>query len=189
MISSNLREIASELQTDRLLLRCPQQGDGPAVFEAVRESLTELRAWPASLPWAMAAPSAAVSESYCRQAQLSFIQCVRFDYLVFERSSGRFVASTSLHNIDWRVPRFEIGYWCRSSLQRRGYTHEALMALIAYAQGELGARRIDCHTDERNSASRALCESLGLRLEGILHNDRVTPDGTLRNTCLYALTA
>ncbi len=143
MTAPILREVATELQTERLLLRCARPGDGVAVHEAVVESLAALRAWPASLPWAMAEPSVAVSETYCRQAQASFIQRARFDYLVFERGSGRFIANTSLHNIGWDVPRFEIGYWCRSSLQRQGYTREAVQALIRYAQNDLGARRVD----------------------------------------------
>ncbi len=181
-----LREVVAELQTERLLLRCPRAGDGVAVHEAVVESLAALRAWPASLPWAMAEPSVALSETFCRESQAAFIQRARLVYFAFERDSGRFVASTSLHNINWQVPRFEVGYWCRSALQGQGYTREAIMALIGYAQRELGARRVEALTDERNVASRALCESLGLHLEGVLRNQCVTPTGVLRNTCVYA---
>jgi RimJ/RimL family protein N-acetyltransferase len=186
MKPSILRDVASELQTGRLLLRCPRAGDGVAVHEAVVESLAALRAWPASLPWAMFDPSVAASETFCRESQAAFIQRTRLAYLAFERDSGRFVASTSLHNIDWRVPRFEVGYWCRSALQRQGYTREAVMALITYAQRDLGARRVEAFTDERNTTSRALSESVGLRLEGVLRNERTDTDGTLRNTCVYA---
>jgi RimJ/RimL family protein N-acetyltransferase len=180
-----LREVATELQTERLLLRCPRPGDGAAVHAAVVESLAALRAWPASLPWAMLEPSLEASDTFCRQSLINFMQRSSFVYLAFERDSGRFVASTALHDIDWQVPSFEIGYWCRSSLQRQGYTREAVRVLIDYAQRELGARRIDCRTDERNTASRALCESLGLCLERIVRNPRAASDGVLRNTCVY----
>lgn len=183
-----LRELADELVTPRLVLRCPRAGDGVVVHEAVRESLADLRAWPASLPWAMAEPSVETSETFCRQAHSDFIRRSSLAYLAFEKNTGQFVISASLHHIDWSVPRFELGYWCRSSRHGQGLAGEAIGALLAYACTGLGARRVECFPDEANVASRALCDKLGLSLEGILRNERIAPDGTLRHTCIYALT-
>ncbi len=39
-----LRHVEPEFHTDRLLLRCPREGDGRLVHEAVVESRDELRA-------------------------------------------------------------------------------------------------------------------------------------------------
>ncbi len=39
-----------------------------------------------------------------------------------------------------------------------------------------------------NRAGRAVCERAGMVLEGILRNDRLAPNGELRNTCVYAIT-
>ena len=52
----------------------------------------------------------------------------------------------------------------------------------------LRARRIECFTDADNLPSRRLAERCGFVLEGIMRNERVEPNGTLRNTCLYAVT-
>lgn len=41
------------IQTPRLSLRLAGPGDGKAIYAAVVESLDNLRAWPASLPWAL----------------------------------------------------------------------------------------------------------------------------------------
>jgi len=48
-----LRDIPEFFETERLIVRCPRPGDGQLVHEAVVETLRDLRAWPASLPWAM----------------------------------------------------------------------------------------------------------------------------------------
>ena len=184
-IAPVLRPVLVELRTPRLLLRCPREGDGALVHEAVMESLAELRAWPASLPWALAEPSIATSETYCRESAAEFIQRTLLVYLAFD-DGGAFVASTSLHRIDWAVPKFEVGFWCRSSRQRQGYTGEAISELVRYAFEGLGARRVDALPDEENAASRAVCESVGMRLEGTLRNERVTPAGVPKNTCVYA---
>lgn len=180
-----LRHVEPELHTDRLVLRCPREGDGELVHEAVVESLDALRAWPASVPWAMGEPSVAASEIFCRESLAAFTRRSALTYFAFDRT-GAFVASTDLHGIDWAIPKFELGYWCRSSRQRQGLTGEAIAALVRYAFDSLGAWRVGVRTDEANVASRRLCETVGLQLEGILRNDRITPAGVLCNTCVYA---
>lgn len=182
-----LRDVATQLETERLVLRCPQPGDGVLTHEAVVESLAALRAWPASLPWAMAEPSVEASETFCRESIADFVRRTGFVYLAFERTSGRFVASLGVHHIDWSVPKCEIGFWCRSSMQRRGYTREAVAAIVRTLLDDHGVRRIAIHTDEANLPTRALSESLGFALEGIQRHDRTAPGGELRSTCIYAL--
>ena len=180
-----LRDVLRELRTDRLLLRCPQEGDGPLVHEAVVETLEQLRAWPASLPWAMFEPSLAASETFCRESAAAYIKRTELVYLAFDEL-GSLVASTSLHAINWSVPRFEVGFWCRASRQRQGLTAEAVSELVRYAFEGLGAKRIAALADEKNLASRAVCESVGMALEGVMRNERVTPNGVFCNTCIYA---
>jgi RimJ/RimL family protein N-acetyltransferase len=182
-----LRDISTRLETERLILRCPQPGDGAVVHDAIMESLVDLRAWPASLPWAMDERTVEKAEVFCRESLANFVRRTGFVYFAFERSSGRFVLTAGLHRIDWKIPKFEVGFWCRSSLHRQGFAREAVGALVGLARDTLGARRIDCITDEKNAASRALCERLGFALEGTLHHERVTPAGELRNTCVYAI--
>ncbi|ANH71035.1 GNAT family N-acetyltransferase [Mitsuaria sp. 7] len=180
-----LREVASELRTDRLLLRIPRPGDGARVHEAVVETLDALRAWPASLPWAMFEPSVDASEVYCRESAAAFIKRSALVYLAFDAQDS-LVASLSLHSIDWVVPKFELGFWCRASRQRQGLMSEAASALKRYAFDRLGARRVEAFPDEANAGSRAVCEAIGMQLEGVLRNDRVTPEGVARSTSIYA---
>jgi RimJ/RimL family protein N-acetyltransferase len=180
-----LREIAAELHTDRLLLRPPRPGDGARVHEAVVETLDALRAWPASLPWAMAPPSVAASETFCRESAAAFLKRSELVYLAFD-SRDSLVAACSLHGIHWSIPKFELGFWCRSGRQRQGLASEAASALVRHAFESLGAKRVEAFPDEANAGSRGVCEAAGLELEGVLRNERVTPSGEQRNTCVYA---
>ena len=180
-----LSDVSRELRTRRLLLRCPQEGDGLLVHEAVVETLEQLRNWPASLPWASFEPSVAASETYCRESAAAFIRRTALVYLAFD-TSGSLVASTSLHAINWAVPKFEVGFWCRASRQHQGLAAEAAKELVRYAFEGLGANRVDALPDEANGPSRAVCQAAGMHLEGTMRSERVTPDGVLRNTCIYA---
>ena len=62
----------------------------------------------------------------------------------------------------------EVGYIFSPAWGGRGYATEAVRALLDLAFGELGARRVVARVDARNSASRALLERLGVRLEAHL---------------------
>jgi RimJ/RimL family protein N-acetyltransferase len=50
------------------------------------------------------------------------------------------------------------------------------------------AHRVGWHTDIRNERSQRAIERLGAQREGVLRAHRVRPDGTLRDTVVYAVT-
>ena len=121
-----LLDLPDVLYTSRLTIRCPRPGDGPAVFAAMKESLADLRAFPASMGWALTEPSVEVSEQYCREAYSNFSTRRDFPLLLVLRDSNVVVGSSGLHRIDWRVPKCEVGFWGRSSHQRKGYITEGV---------------------------------------------------------------
>lgn len=178
-------DIPRTLNTPRLFLRSAAPGDGMAVCEAVIESLSTLRAWPTSLPWALYEPSVAASERFCCEASQAFDTRQGFAFLAF-RHDGRLVGSVGLHDVRWDIPSMDIGFWMRSSVHRQGCALEAVCAVLNFASLVLGARRIQARTDEDNQACRATCAASGMKLEGILRNERITPAGKIKNGCIYA---
>ncbi len=186
MIDPLLLDLPTRIETDRLVLRPPQAGDGPALFEAIVESLPELRRFLASLPWVGGPQSVAASEIFCRNAQANFLARKDLPFLLFEKSSGEVVGATGLHRPQWATVKAEIGYWGRVSRAGRGHIGEAVRAVAAYAFEHLPAARLEIVTDEENAASRRVAERCGFRLEGVLRSERRAPDGSLRNTCVYA---
>lgn len=186
MTNPILQNVPEQIETERLIIRCPRPGDGAVVYEAVVETLAELRAWGASLPWANEEPSVDASEVFCRNGCADYLSRKGFPMLLFLRQGNVFVGCSGLHVRDWAVPKLEVGYWCRKTQQRRGLITEAVRAITSLAASELKARRIECCPDEQNAASRRVPERAGYQLEGIIRNDRATPIGELRNTCVYA---
>lgn len=142
------------------------------------------------MPWAQTEPSLLQSESECRRMHGRFLLREELAMLMFERradgSEGGFVGGTGLHRIDWAQRHFEIGYWCRTSQQRRGYVAEAVRAVTRCAFDRLQAQRVEIRMDEGNERSRSVAERAGFRLEGVLRGDSLTPSGELRDTRVYA---
>ncbi len=183
-----LREVSTELHGDRVILRRPEAGDGPRLHEAVLESLAELRAWPASIPWALHEPSVESSETFCRRSCAEFIRRIRLPYLVADARSSSIIGCMGVTLVDWDIPRFELGFWCRRSAHGKGFMTESLKTLTAYLLREQGARRIECFTDRENHRARAVCGRAGMTHEATLRNERITPAGELRHTVIYSIT-
>jgi RimJ/RimL family protein N-acetyltransferase len=185
--SGNAIEVPTEIKTDRLLLRCPRPGDGAVVHASVLESLSALREFPASLPWAMEDPSVERSERFCGNGATSYVKRTDMPMLVFLKGTDVHVGNIGLHDFEWQVPKCEIGFWGRSSYGGRGFMTEAVRALTAFGLSRLALRRIEALPDESNLRSRSVCERVGYLLEGTMRNDLAWSDGVLRHTCIYAV--
>jgi RimJ/RimL family protein N-acetyltransferase len=178
-----LIDVPEQIETDRLTIRMPRPGEGAAVNAAVAESFDELHRW---MPWAATMPTVADSEAQSRRAHGRFLLREDLSYRAWLKGTDTYVVGSGLHRMDWSVPRFEIGYWCRTSLVGRGYVSEVVRALTAVAFHRLGANRVEILTDARNHRSWRVAERCGFALEGTRRHDARAPDGALRDTRVYA---
>ena len=170
-----LIDIPMPIETPRLILRNVLLGDGKAMFEAKRESFKELNKW---MAWAKELGTQEGYEIVARENHAQFI--LRKDIMIvgFEKSSGKFITGTGLHRMDWERGYFEIGYYVRTSEAGKGFAAESTNALIRYAFGALGAKKVGiCHVDG-NHASAKVIEKLGFKKTGYLADDGELNDGT-----------
>ena len=181
-----LLDLPASIESARWLRRPPQSGDGARLHEAIVESLPELRRFLASLPWVVEDQTRESAEVFCRTADSNFLARRDLPFLMFAKVSGRLIGACGLHRTAWDVPKTEVGYWVRTSEAGKGYVTEAVNHLIAFAFAALEAERIEIVTDAENLASRRVAERCGFPLEGILRRERRAPDGSLRDTCVYA---
>ncbi len=179
-----LKDFPERFETERLLIRSPMPGDGPGLHAAVRESMDELLPW---MPWTKEHGTVDDSEAGARRARVRFLERTELRMHLFLRETGTLIGSSGLHRIDWSVPKFEIGYWCRTPFAGRGYTTEAVRGISAFAFDTLDAKRVEIRCDPLNRPSARVAERAGFRLEGELRNDAVGTDGTPRNTLVFAM--
>lgn len=181
-----LLDLPEQIDTDRLLIRPPRLGDGAAINAAVRESFTELKRW---MPWAQEIPSIEQSEIFARESAARFARREDLPLLLFERDTDRLIGASGLHRIDWSVPSFEVGYWCRTSCVGRGYISEAVRGICGTAFTLLSAARFEARMDDTNERSWRVVERLGFKLEGILRRESRASSGEIRDTRVYSIVA
>ena len=178
-----LLDFPESFESDRLTIRAPRAGDGAGIHAAVEETFDDLKPW---MPWARQMPTLEESESYVRRAQCEFLAREDLALLLFLKGTNTIVGGSGLHRIDWDIPKFEIGYWCRKRFQGRGYITESTEAITKFAFDILEAKRVEIRCDSKNVRSRRIPDRLGFKLEGTLRNDSLSSSGELRDTLVFA---
>lgn len=178
-----LVDLPMPIETDRLIIRGVQTGDGATITDAKRETWDDLKLW---MAWAKGdGPDAVEDESVMRRAHAQFILREDMMMLAFERESGLPVVFTGLHRGCWERREFEIGYWVRTSARGKGYATEAANALTRYAFNALAARKVIITHAEGNDASAAVIKRLGYPLHTIEKYGTTLPDGRVVDQYIY----
>lgn len=84
------------------------------------------------------------------------------------RDTGQLVGDVILFLKSREHGNGEIGWVFHPAVSGRGYATEAAAALLDWAFGPVGLRRVVARLDERNTASARLCDRLGMRREARL---------------------
>ena len=103
---------------------------------------------------------------------------------------GQPVGMTTYMNIDAANRRVEIGStWYARRVQRTGLNTEAKLLLLAHAFDTLHCIAAEFRTHFLNQQSRRAIERLGAKLDGVLRSHSFAANGTLRDSCVYSITA
>lgn len=181
-----LLDIPLQMNTKRLILRAPlQSGDEEIVYEAIKDSFNELKAW---LSLFQEIPTIEETDILLKNSHNNFLKRESFRFLIFEKDGGKdFIGTASLHRIDWDIPKCEIGYWMNTKFSGNGYMTEAVKELVDFGFNHLALKRMEIRCESRNLKSRFIPEKLGFTFEGTLRNDDLSADGSmLTDTCIYS---
>jgi len=104
--------------------------------------------------------------------------------------NGRAIGMTTYLNIDPANRRLEIGStWYRKAVQRSSLNTECKFLMLRHAFEALDCIAVDFRTHRMNWQSRRAIERLGAQLDGILRGHMIMPNGTIRDTATYSITA
>ena len=111
-------------------------------------------------------------------------------FAICSTATNAAVGMTTYMNIDASNRRVEIGStWYAPSVQRTGLNTQIKTLMLTHAFETLDCIAVEFRTHRLNRQSRAAIERLGAQLDGILRNHMILPNGTLRDTAVYSITA
>jgi RimJ/RimL family protein N-acetyltransferase len=171
-----------ELRGSHAVLRPLAREHEAALCEAARDG--ELwRLWYTSVP-SPEGMAAEIRRRLALQAAGSMLAFTVFD------ATGRVAGMTTYMHIDAANRRLEIGStWTRASAQRTPLNTQCKRLLLGHAFEALDCIAVEFRTHRLNTQSRRAIERLGAQLDGVLRAHLRTPDGSLRDTAVYSITA
>jgi ribosomal-protein-serine acetyltransferase len=138
------------------------------------------------MPWVQNGYPFSEAESYIQMTHNGFEIDELLSCSLFRKSDGVLIGSIGLHDVNWQVPRFEIGYWLRTSATGHGYMTEAVIHLTRLCRDRFEARRMTIRCDSQNLRSRQVAERSGYQFESLTKNDRRSPlDNSLRDMLTF----
>jgi RimJ/RimL family protein N-acetyltransferase len=161
-------------------LRPLEADDAPALLQAAADG----QLWSMTLT---VVPGPETVERYIAAALAGREAATVMPFVIAMRETG-VVGSTRFWKIDRANRKMEIGHtWLAGSVQRSGANTEAKYLLLTHAFEAMKAVRVQFTTDELNEKSRAAILRFGAKQEGIVRNERIMPDGRVRNSVRFSI--
>lgn len=170
MVPAGWRQSPPVLETERLLLRCPREQDGPQLYAAIRETLADLQPW---FAWALdvhlTPQNCAFTAALARER---FMCGEELQFYIFQKGHKPLAGICGLLDPDWTKRHFEICYWLRKRFVGHGYMTEAVAAVTEFAEHALSAQRIEARCDCANIKGITVAKRAGYILEKTAKSDK-----------------
>ncbi|MDR6965930.1 GNAT family N-acetyltransferase [Shewanella putrefaciens] len=138
--------------------------------------------------WYTNVPEPSEMKAYVTQAIEDAQRGESFPFAVRDRVSGEIVGCTRIYHWESEHRHLEIGYtWYAKRAQRTGINTESKLLLLTFAFESLDAIAVEFRTHWHNQASRQAIARLGAKQDGVLRNNSILKDGTIRDTVVYSI--
>lgn len=162
------------IKSKRLVIRPHRDDDAHILNQAILDSYEGLHQW---MDWASSPQTMQQTKDYIEYSKICWTQenPSELPLLILDSQEKNIIGSSGFNEINWVIPRFEIGYWGNIHFSGRGLITEATHLLTEYAFKTWNAKRIAIRCDIENEKSCAIPKRLGYALEACLKNERIQP--------------
>jgi RimJ/RimL family protein N-acetyltransferase len=181
-----LLELPTRMETNRLVLRAYQAGDGPWYYSMSQKNKPHLAQFEAGNA-AMSINKEEEAEITVRDFAVAWAARSAFFMGVFHKVTNDFVAQIYIGAVNWDLPEFELGYFADIDHEGQGFVTEAAEVVLGFIFNQLGATRVRLECDDTNSRSVRVAERCGMIKEGHIRENKRSADGSFHGTLLYGL--
>lgn len=172
-----------QLTDENILLRPFQKGDLDQLYEAVRESLADIKPW---MSWAHDDYSRSEAESFIRITRARWEEKSLFAFGIIDARNGNVLGGCSLSHKHPVYHFCNVGYWVRSSRHGQGIAGRAAKLAARYGFENAGIIRAEIVMAVGNEKSKRVAEKINAHYEGILHN-RMVVGPAIYDAHMYSL--
>lgn len=108
-----------------------------------------------------------------------------FPYLLIDTETNRPAGFFDIKNIDWTVPKAELGCYIDEEYESKGISTKAFEIFIKHCFNYYGFKKLFLRTHYSNIGARRIAEKCGFEIEGTLRRDYKTTAGELVDLLYY----
>ena len=172
-----------ELTNGSVLLRPPQMRDIGPMYEAVRESITEVSRW---LAWCHPDHSVEDSRAWIKSRPAAWASGSEYSFAITDAADGAFLGTCGLNRIDPLHRCANLGYWVRTSQTGRGVAAGATILVARFAFKELKLNRVEIVIADSNAPSLRVAKKVGATWEGLLRR-KLVAHGEVHDAVMFSL--
>jgi ribosomal-protein-serine acetyltransferase len=170
--------------TDGMITLRPIADANPnEVYQAVRESLADLKPW---MSWATEAYTIEDTRDWLTIAAEGWGSGKNYAFAIYDAQDGNLCGGAGINNIDLQYRLCNLGYWVRSSRAGRGIASRATRLLARFGIEQLGMIRVEVGVAVGNTRSLRAAEKAGAKREGVLRN-RILVGEIIHDAVMHSL--
>ncbi len=178
-------DMEGDFSSDGITIRRYQITDIPLLYEAVRESISEISPW---LPWCHPDYSMEDSSTWVLSRDEAWANEVECSLVITDAQTGAFLGAVGLNQFNRDHQFANLGYWVRSSRSGRGVATTATLLTARFGLRKLALQRIEILAAVGNKPSQRVAEKAGAKREGVLRN-RLSLRAVPQDAVMYSLIA
>lgn len=121
---------------------------------------------------------------YCKVIEGRILRKEYYPYLILDEK-GSAIGFIDFKNIDWSLPKAELGTFIDLNYQGKGIITKSFEHLLDSIIKKHKFKKLFCRISPMNKRSIQLAERCGFELEGVLKKDYKTTSGELIDLCYY----
>ena len=171
------------IEPDKYSLKLLSKQESDSFFTLIKNNQTRLEDFFAGTVAKTKTPEA--TKQYCEEIEKKIAQKTYFPYLIIENKTNLPIGFIDVKNIDWNIPKGELGAFIDSDFEGKGlvtyFGHELIDNIII----EHKFKKLFCRVAPHNKRSISVVERIGFVLEGTMLRDYKTTNGDLIDLNYY----
>lgn len=169
------------IETNRLILRKFDLNDIEPAFRnwTSNNEVTKFLRWPAH-------KDISVTKAVFRDWIENYKSNSFYQWAIVLKSLNEPIGSIGVIDLDEKTDKVHIGYCIGSNWWNKGYTSEALSAIIEFLFNQVKVQRIEAQHDPNNPSSGKVMQKCGLKYEGTLRKADWNNQGIV-DACMYSI--
>jgi len=122
---------------------------------------------------------------YCKVIEQRREDKSYFPFSITDLRTNIYVGFIDVKNIDWNIPKAELGYFIDSRYEGKGIISKALGHVVDHLKATYNFRKLLCRVSSQNAGSITVALKNGFQLEGTIRCDYKTTKGEIVDLNYY----